>query len=562
MRNFGFSMNSFGEAIIPVLSSNRGLKGIIIGVLLVYGIEGFQKWKHVLSDPHKLKDILVSYFLQLVRRIPFVARKIDKEKQKAKEAIIHSFQIPMEISPVHQLRSHGMKMKDVIAELVARAKIDKTRWSRGNLTGTVYSTSSELEEVHSVALSSFGKANLLHPDVFACTRQMEAEVVSMTLSLFGASTKDSSEFCGSVTTGGTESILLAVKAYRDFAESELSITEPNIVIPSSAHAAFVKAGQYFKIQVRRAFCEPNRSYEVDLAHMESLIDSNTIMVVGSAPQYPHGTMDPIPGIAQLALKHQVGCHVDACLGSFNLHYLRDDLPYSFDFSVPGVTSISCDTHKYAYAPKGSSVLMFRSKELRKYQYSVCTDWEGGLYATPTITGSRCSSTTAAAWATLVYMGSDGYRQCALRIKEGARLIERCVNEELSDELVMMGRVDTSVVSFTTRRLNIFDIAEYMKSQTKRQWSLAILQRPAGVHFAVTMANVDNCAEFTEDLRSAVRYEVDRVAGGGKIGSSDSAAIYGSTASVPSVLVNELVVDYLDACYELPAEIPAKKENLE
>jgi sphinganine-1-phosphate aldolase len=156
---------------------------------------------------------------------------------------------------------------------------------------------------------------------------------------------------------------------------------------------------------------------------------------------------------------------------------------------------------------------------------------------------------------MMYMGAEGYRQCAIKIKEGAKMIERCVREELDEELVMMGRVDTSVISFTTRRLNIFDIAEYMKTNTSRKWSLAVLQKPAGVHFAVTMANVDNCAEFTEDLRSAVQSEVDRVEAGGKIGISDSAAIYGSTASVPSILVNELIVDYLDACYELPKEEP-------
>ena len=549
--NFQISMNALVTAIIPVITSNRGIKGVILGVLLVYGLESLQQWRHVTTDPAKLKELLLSFVIQLLRRIPFVARKIDSEKVKAKEAIASSFRCTTDLGHFLSIPKTGLNIKETLGELESRAKIDRARWSNGNLTGTVYTTSAELDEIHGYALSKFGKANLLHPDVFTCTRQMEAEVVRMTLSLFTHQDDKgiNPDYCGSVTTGGTESILLAVKAYRDFCSSELGIMTPNIVIPSSAHAAFVKAGQYFKIQVRKAYCDPNRFYEVDLAHMESLIDSNTIMLVGSAPQYPHGTMDPIPAIAQLAMKHQVGCHVDACLGSFNLYFLKDQLPYCFDFSVPGVTSISCDTHKYAYAPKGSSVLMFRSKRLRQYQYSICTDWEGGLYATPTITGSRCSSTTAAAWATMIYMGYEGYRECAIKLREGARLIERCVRDELSNELVMMGRTDTSVVSFTTKRLNIFDIAEYMKSHTKRQWSLAILQRPAGVHFAVTMANVDNCAEFTEDLRCAVQSECNRVANGGKIGSSDSAAIYGSTSSVPSVLVNELVVDYLDACYE-------------
>ena len=323
-----------------------------------------------------------------------------------------------------------------------------------------------------------------------------------------------------------------------------------MVVASTAHAAFSKAGDYFGVEVRKARCDPSLSYEVDLGHMESLLDRNTIAVVGSAPGYPHGSMAPIPAIAAMARCRGIGCHVDACLGSFLLPFLRDELPYRFDFDLEGVTSISCDTHKYAYAPKGSSILMWRSRELRKYQYSICTDWEGGLYATPTISGSRNSACSVAAWATLVSIGKAGYAECAAKIKAGAQLIAKTVADELKNELCLMGRVDTSVVSFTTHNgLNIYDVADFMKTRTSKKWSLAMLQRPPGVHFAVTMANVESCAEFTEDLVMAVRTERERIESGGSIGSSESAAIYGSTASVPKALVKELVVDYLDICYQ-------------
>ena len=518
---------------------------LLLGVFLTIGARLFAKLLCYLVRLPGRREEVVSAIVRLLRLFPAVHAKIEKEKASARSAIEHSLLVPSGV-PNRALPEKGLPVDTVVDILSAKSTSERTKWTGGNLTGAVYSTSEDIEKVQAFALSQFGKTNLLHPDIFTHTRQMEAEVIAMTLSLFSGV----AESCGSVTSGGTESILLAMKAYRDRARSELNITSPNIVVPSTAHAAFMKAGEYFGIEVRRAWCNPNNFFEADVASMERLMDSNTIAIVGSAPQYPHGTMDPIPAIARLASERGVGCHVDGCLGSFLLPFLREELPFAFDFSVTGVTSISCDTHKYAFAPKGSSVLMWRSKTLRQYQYSVCADWEGGLYATPTISGSRCSAAVAGAWATLLHLGEDGYRSSAYRIFSAAKMIERTIKEELAGELTMLGRTDTSVVSFTTISLSIYDIADYMKSKTKRKWSLAILQNPPGVHFAVTMANADSCAEFSEDLKSAVRSERRRVAAGGKIGAGESAAIYGSTASVPKTLVKELVVDYLDTCYAL------------
>ena len=504
----------------------------------------FTTLKRVMSSFTALgarKDELMSLIIYILRLIPSVRAKIDAEKQHARASIEHA--ILSEVSDnVHTLPPEGYSKDKVLLALGSKAVIEARHWSQGNLTGAVYSVDDDLSTIQAKALSLFNKSNLLHPDIFTSTRQMEAEVIRMTLDLFDGDSLS----CGSVTSGGTESILLAVKSYRDNTKRR----KPNLVIPSTAHAAFIKAGEYFGVEIRRAVCDARISYEVDLASMESLIDRNTIALVGSAPGYPHGTMDPIPAIAALAKRHGIGCHVDACLGSFLLPFLKDELPYRFGFELDGVTSISCDIHKYAYAPKGSSVLMWRSEDFRRYQYSICTDWEGGLYATPTISGSRSSSATVAAWATLMYFGMDGYAQCASKIKAGAQMIARTVETELSSDLTLMGRVDSSVVSFTSKEgIDIYDIADFMKTQTELKWSLAMLQRPAGVHFAVTMANVDNCAQFSEDLKSAVRYERERIKAGGKAGSSESAVIYGSTASVPKSLVKELVVDYLDVCYK-------------
>jgi len=533
------------------LSRRERLESVVIGALLmVFGQQALRIFRF-LNRGGAVREKLNGILVGLIRYIPSVRRRIEREKQAARESIERS--ILAHTREAHlAIPTEGLTVESISSILLSDSKSEKSEWSGGNLTGSVYSGDSSIEEVQSIALTEFSKANLLHPDVFPRTRQMEAEVIRMTLDLFSGN----KDCCGSVTVGGTESILLAVKAYRDYSSCVKGVTDPNIVVPSTAHAAFMKAGEYFGVQVRRVRCNPERFFEVDVAHMETLIDSNTIALVGSAPQYPHGTVDPIPAIARLAKQYSTGCHVDACLGSFLLNFLRDELPFKVDFQVDGVTSISCDTHKYGYAPKGSSVLMWRSSQLRKFQYSICPDWEGGLYATPTMTGSRNSSSVVAAWATMMHLGKSGYSDCASRISSASKLIERTVIDELGSELVMLGRTDTSVVSFTCRQnlasgkrpLNIFDLAEHMRNKTNRKWHLAMLQRPPGVHFAVTMANVDNCAEFSEDLITSVAAERKRVDAGGKTGSSESAAIYGSTASVPTVLVKELVVDYLDTCY--------------
>ena len=521
----------------------------LICVILFICVRFMIKFAAEIQNIGVVKDRLASVLVGLARLIPSIRKRIEEEKRSARKSIEKS--VLSQNSVVHEsIPDEGMPLGAITNFLLDSSRDEKVKWSSGSLTGSVYSCDFSLEKVHAVALTEFSKSNLLHPDVFPRTRQMEAEVVRMTLDLFSGD----SNCVGSVTVGGTESILLAVKAYRDYARTCNGVVFPNLVVPSTVHAAFMKAGEYFGVEIRRARCDPERYFEVDLASMEELIDSSTIALVGSAPQYPHGTLDPIPGIARLAKEYGIGCHVDACLGSFLLAFLEAELPYKVDFKVDGVTSISCDTHKYGYAPKGSSVLMWKSARLRQFQYSICSDWEGGLYATPTMTGSRNSSAVVAAWASMMHLGKNGYALCASRISAAVKMIERTILEELSNDLVMLGRTDTSVASFTTRphtvrhQLNIFDIADHMRNKSSRQWHLAMLQKPAGVHFAVTMANVDNCAEFSEDLIAAVHAERKRVDGGGKTGSTESAAIYGSTASVPKILVKELVVDYLDTCY--------------
>lgn len=217
-------------------------------------------------------------------------------------------------------------------------------------------------------------------------------------------TSQDRQYFGTITSGGSESLMLALCSYRNFYSNR---TKPNIVIPVTAHAAIDKGCFYFNIEARKAKLNPQ--FEVDLAHMESLIDSNTIMIMGSAPNYPHGIIDPIDKIAKLASKRNVGCHIDACLGGF-VGVFHPDFKDLFSLDRQGVTSISLDQHKFGLAPKGVSTIFYKTSELRHSQYYVNMDWKGGLYGTMTFPGSRSGFASAAAWYSLTQITMKGFKQ--------------------------------------------------------------------------------------------------------------------------------------------------------
>ncbi|MBI5310267.1 MAG: aminotransferase class V-fold PLP-dependent enzyme, partial [Actinobacteria bacterium] len=285
--------------------------------------------------------------------------------------------------PVHTtLPAAGVPREEVLAEIEQMASAERDRWQSGKSSGAVYQGDDEhiafLNKVY--ALQS--QNNPLHLDIWPSGSKFEAEIVAMTADMLGAGEIED-EIVGTVSSGGTESILLAMKAYRDRARSRDGVTEPNIVTTTTAHAAFDKAAQYFQIELRRIpVAADGRG---DVAAMEAAIDDNTIALVGSAPGFPHGLIDPIEELSSIALKRGIGFHTDGCLGGFVLPWatkLGYDVP-PFDFRLPGVTSMSCDTHKYGYAAKGTSVVLYRDNELRHNQYFTATEWPGGIYASPT-----------------------------------------------------------------------------------------------------------------------------------------------------------------------------------
>ena len=275
------------------------------------------------------------------------------------------------------------------------------------------------------AYRKFALSNPLHPDIFPSVRKMESEIVSMVVNMHNGDRN----CCGSVTSGGSESIIMALKTHRDWARDIKGINKPEMfvfltrIVPVSAHAAFDKGAHYFDIKI--VHVPVLSGGEADINKMAAAITCNTIMLVGSTPSFPHGALDDIPALAKLAKKHKIGLHVDSCLGGFLVPFMQDagyPLPFNVDFRIDGVTSISCDSHKYGFAPKGTSVVMYNSKQLRKYQYFQQMDWPGGVYGSPTMAGSRPGALSAGCWAAMLHFGHEGYVNATRSIIDCSRKI--------------------------------------------------------------------------------------------------------------------------------------------
>jgi len=314
-----------------------------------------------------------------------------------------------------------------------------------------------------------------------------------------------------MTSGGTESILLAVKAARERGRKERGVTTPNVVLPASAHAAFEKACYYFGLESRRTTVRSD--WRADVAAMEAAIDDNTVMLVGSAPQYPQGVIDPIADIAALALARDINCHVDGCMGGVTLAYLArlgHQIP-PWNFSVPGVTSMSVDLHKFGYTAKGASVVMYRNKKLRSYQTYATDNWLGGAYGSSGILGTKGGGAMAAAWAVMHYLGDDGY----LRVTAAAR--RAC--EELaaaivaSPDLELRADPDAMLLAFGAADPEALDVYAVADALWRRGWYVDRQGPPPSLHCTVNAVHDGKVAAFVEDLNAAIdEVKTNRAAG--------------------------------------------------
>jgi glutamate/tyrosine decarboxylase-like PLP-dependent enzyme len=350
----------------------------------------------------------------------------------------------------------------------------------------VYDPGREAEGVIKDAFASYLSENGLDPTAFPSALQMENEVVSMAAGHLNGD----ADAVGNFTSGGTESIMLAVKAARDWARvHRRDVAEPEIVLPETAHAAFQKAGAYLGVRPVIVPVDPE-SFRADVDAVRDAITGNTVLLVGSAISYAHGVVDPIRDLGQVALERDLLLHVDGCMGGFLLPYfarLGAPIP-DYDFRVPGVTSISMDLHKYAFAAKGASTILYRDKQLRKYQMYACSNWTGYTVINPTVQSTKSAGPIAAAWAALHFIGDDGYLEITRAVKQATERIVAAV--EAAPDFRLLGRPDMNLLSFASDSVSVFHIADEMK---ERNWyvqpQLGYGSSPENIHLSINPESV-------------------------------------------------------------------------
>ncbi|MFO7715886.1 pyridoxal phosphate-dependent decarboxylase family protein [Desulfosarcina sp.] len=398
-----------------------------------------------------------------------------------------------------EIAQNGMT-REAIFERLAELRKNDARWQEGRTYGYIFNPGRDVTEVGKAAYSAFLAENGLDFTVFPSLMQLERELAG-----FGARhLQGDRQVVGNFTSGGTESIILAVKAARDcYREKRPEIRLPEMILPATAHAAFHKAAHYLGVKAVTVSVDP-ASFRADAGKVQEAICDNTIMIVGSAPSYAHGVVDPIADLAALAQQRDLWMHTDACMGGFLLPYFRrlgEPVP-DFDFSVPGVTSISVDLHKYAYTPKGASLILYRNKALRKHQIFTCSHWIGYSIVNNAVQSSKSGGPMAAAWAVLNYVGDAGYLEIARKKLAAVKKIVAGIQR--IEGLRLLTHPDMSLVSFTSDDVNVFHIVDEMH---QRGWyiqpSFSFDNSPAHIHLSINASNVGWEDELLKNLAECV-----------------------------------------------------------
>ena len=404
-------------------------------------------------------------------------------------------------SEPHVIPASGMTTQQ-ISHAFDEVSTNDVRWRDGKAFSLAYNAGSDVLQVAEDAYKRFAGANALNTGAFPSLRQMQSEVLDMV----GVWLDSPSTAAGYFTSGGTESILMAVKAARDQFLAESAVTHPNIVLPTSAHAAFDKAAAYFGVELRRVAVRAD--WRADVEAMALQIDSNTILIVGSTPQYPQGVIDDIPALANIALRHGVNFHVDACMGGVSLAYLsrlNQQVP-PWNMAVNGVTSISVDLHKFGYTSKGASVIMYANKRLRSFQGFFTDQWLGGVYASSGMLGTKSGGPIAAAWAVMHYLGDDGY----LRLTHNARVATEklALHINAHPHLSLLAQPDALLLSFVAKdllRLNIYAVADEM---WKRGWYIDRQEPPQSLHCTINAVHESVIEAMIVDLDECIAIVLD------------------------------------------------------
>lgn len=394
----------------------------------------------------------------------------------------------------------GLPTEQIFAELEAKRKHDP-RKDQARTFGLTFYVDPELTHVVEEANRRFLFDNGLDPTVYRSFLTLEREVVAMSAAHLGGD----QDVVGNATSGGTESILIAVKAARDWARKARGIAEPQILVPISAHAAFFKAAQYFDIELVPVPVDPVALAPTVEAYRSRITD-RTALLVGSAPSYAHGVMDPIAELSALAVESDLWLHVDGCIGGFLLPFLRDlgaSVP-AFDFSLPGVTSISMDFHKYGFSAKGSSVVLYRNAEARRYAIFSCSEWTGYTVINPVVQSTRSGGPLAATWAAMHHLGRQGYLAVARDLRETTDRLRKGI--AAVPGLKIMGEPVMSLLAFTSTdpAVGIYRLGDALAA---RNWHVQPQfgqnEIPPSLHLTVMPRNAANVEEFLADLKAAV-----------------------------------------------------------
>ncbi len=414
------------------------------------------------------------------------------------------------------------KSKEEILSTMQSAKAGDTEWLQGKTWSLQYYIDEEHHEVLKEAHQLYFSENYINPFLFKSVLKMEKEVVAMVADMLHAPNSG----VGTMTSGGTESILLAMYAYREWAKKHKpSIKQPELVAPRTIHPAFDKAADYFGFVLRKAKVLPTQ--EADVSAMEKLVNQNTILLLASAPSFAHGVLDPIPAIGDLATKHGLMFHVDACVGGFMLPWVEKlGRPlHVWDFRVPAVTSMSGDLHKFGFGAKGASVVLYRDAQVFQHQIFVNTEYSGGIFATATLLGTRPGGAVAAAWAGLQHLGQAGYLKNAKSMLDATDKLRAGL--EAIPEIEIIGKPCMNILAFGTKK-NQPDIYVVADCLEKQGWVVDRQQFPPSIHLTVFPYNIPVIDKYLKDLEAAIAWaKANRTASG-----EGNAAMYGLMARIP------------------------------
>jgi sphinganine-1-phosphate aldolase len=512
--------NNFSAKINQSLSDYTPTQILLGAWIIPIGLYLYNRnWKRA---ARRLQDLT----FKTLPKIPYIGAIFTKELDKKFGSALDDIDADIHkhrTLTYTELPAKGINPETLIAQLQSDSDSSKLA---DQMSGSIYRMSTngfELDEMNAKIFELSAYTNPLHPGAWPNIEQREAEVIRWCAQLYHGD----DSVCGNITNGGTFSIMEACRAHKIWAEKEKGITQPNMVVPSSVHAAFDKAAQDYGIELIKVPVDPI-TQRANVKAMAKKINRNTIMLVGSAPSFPTGAMDPIKELSDLALSRGIGLHVDACLGGFLIPFAEEagyPLPL-FDFRLPGVTSISLDAHKYAQAPKGSSVVLFLDF-IGKYQTYVFLDSGIGFYITPNQAGSRSGANILMTWATLLRIGRSKYVEMTQAILE----LKNTLRTELEKipEITLLGKSDLSVIGFSSSIFNIYLLSEKMHDLG---WHLNNIQDPAGFHLCLTAKHLEDpnfAQRFLKDFTTCV----EEIKLNPNQKPKGEGAVYGMKAKIPA-----------------------------